>query len=446
MLIPMKIINSSFRATYVFAWAYFKNAYATFPELVVRGKDLSTVQCFIIMATFMRGCADTRTAALLLSAAVRVSQSIGLHRKGGPSISLDGTDKWSRSQAFWIAYTLDIEMSLYCGLPPLHSDEDIEINPPEEALLNGDKTNDLQRDSRCANVFATRVQLAIIQSRVRRELFAAKSLDQAPNELLGIVSELDFVLENWRSRNAVELWTKAAATTKTALLDRPVVVLYLTYHNCVSMIQWAVIRHGVHQTTGNGHCVVKTASVTRVRMAARATIDLLQRLDLQPFENLWRLLCYPLSAIITLLATVLHNPAASEALADLMMMRRFVQFLKGMVDREDCDLAGMMRGCSEMDKIATYAIECTKKTYQREGSAEDRLLDEQTQAVASWLRATTHPMYVAQCLIGNLSNRDEEIAHAFSDILGMPWEANSSYGPFVPDSLRPDQNGFKFDA
>jgi hypothetical protein len=38
-----KIINSCFQQLSPSAWAYFKNAYATFPELILYGNDLEIV-------------------------------------------------------------------------------------------------------------------------------------------------------------------------------------------------------------------------------------------------------------------------------------------------------------------------------------------------------------------------------------------------------------------
>lgn len=56
----------------------------------------------------------------------------------------------------------------------------------------------------------------------------------------------------------------------------------------------------------------------------------------------------------------------------------------------------------------------------------------------------THPMYVAQALLGNTPNRDTAVARSLSEALSIPWDAESSFSPWVPEALRPGSHGFEF--
>lgn len=53
-------------------------------------------------------------------------------------------------------------------------------------------------------------------------------------------------------------------------------------------------------------------------------------------------------------------------------------------------------------------------------------------------------MYVAQALLGNTPNRDTAVARSLSEALSIPWDAESSFSPWVPEALRPGSHGFKF--
>ena len=296
MAIGSKTVNDSFRETSVIAWNFFKNAYAVFPELVIQGNDLLAVQAFLVMAMFMMASADTRTAAFLLSAAVRASQAIGLHDKRNQVTSVDPIVDETRCRVFWVAYILDVEMSSNCGLPPLQSDEDVETNLPRNKLLGDDGDINHREDSSGAKVFRLRVELTIIQSRIRRELYAAKSLRQPTDRLLRAVRDLSRGLEHWQSTIPVEIRWGNDVQNETSALDKPAALLHFTYYHCILMVHWAVFRVRAQEVTADElsgesalytlHLQV-TASITTIRAAARATIGLLGRLTPQPFVNLW---------------------------------------------------------------------------------------------------------------------------------------------------------------
>ena len=67
------------------------------------------------------------------------------------------------------------------------------------------------------------------------------------------------------------------------------------------------------------------------------------------------------------------------------------------------------------------------------------------QAIFSHLQQMTHPMYVAQALLGNTPNRDAAVARLLSEALSMLWDAESSFSAWLSEALRPGVYGFKFD-
>lgn len=64
------------------AWSYFKNAFSIFPELLIRGNDISACQALLFMAVFMHGTADARTASSITASPARVLQAVGLPEAG----------------------------------------------------------------------------------------------------------------------------------------------------------------------------------------------------------------------------------------------------------------------------------------------------------------------------------------------------------------------------
>ncbi|KAH6874359.1 fungal-specific transcription factor domain-containing protein [Thelonectria olida] len=447
MGIVSKGINSSFRETSADAWGFFKNAYAVFPHLVLQGNEFLTVQALLAMAIFMMWSADTRTTALILSTAVRELQTIGLHGGICRTIGGEPVADEMRSRVIWLTFILDMEMSSNCGLPPSQSDEDIDIGLPEDRSLDrhSDMTNSEEGGDK---VFRPRVELAIIQARIRRGLYTAKSRRQSTDQLLGTVHDLDPALEHWRSIAPVALQSYNSPQDGDCALDKSLVSLSFAYYHCISMVHWAVLRSKIQQSAVDGAArdhamsipqLQVIASTAKVRVAARAMIAMIRRVSPQPFTELWRFLRYPISACLTLLGRVLDDPAGAEAQCDLKAIRWFRQFIQKMVREEDCDLNQVLHGCIKMEEIASTAMADAVKE-----PSPDLSLNERREAIASLLGAATHPMFIAQGLMGNLPNSDAEIARTLSGYLGLSWEENPSYGSFVPESLRPEAYGFVF--
>jgi hypothetical protein len=60
------------------------------------------------------------------------------------------------------------------------------------------------------------------------------------------------------------------------------------------------------------------------------------------------------------------------------------------------------------------------------------------QKLASLICDCTHPIYLTQCLMGNVPNYDLDASLLLSGILGVVWEKGGdiAYGPFVPNVLQ----------
>jgi hypothetical protein len=56
------------------------------------------------------------------------------------------------------------------------------------------------------------------------------------------------------------------------------------------------------------------------------------------------------------LAYILENPLDPEAPADLQLLALVMRFVKRWESEEGCDLANMLKGCTELHKIAGIAV------------------------------------------------------------------------------------------
>ncbi|KAM3516614.1 hypothetical protein NHJ13051_009743 [Beauveria bassiana] len=117
-----KTADSALNEMFSMSWAHFKNAFSIFPELVTRAPDLETCRAILIMAIFMLGTADVRTAHSLLTSAIHSSQVIGLHRKD-LHLGLSPTDAEQRERVYWTTYLLSSNAAMKYGLPTTFNDD-----------------------------------------------------------------------------------------------------------------------------------------------------------------------------------------------------------------------------------------------------------------------------------------------------------------------------------
>lgn len=108
------------------AWLYLKNAMGVLTELTMRNTDLLSVQALlgmvsgakcvqsfrlpsnILQSLFLQGTPNPQPSFFLVAAAIRLSHSIGLHKRGS-GFGLNPVEVEQRKRVFWIAYLLDKE-------------------------------------------------------------------------------------------------------------------------------------------------------------------------------------------------------------------------------------------------------------------------------------------------------------------------------------------------
>jgi hypothetical protein len=288
--IHAKTANPSFEKFSRFVWAYFKNAYAVFPELMLHGNGVDTLQALVLMALISRDSADARTTSLLLSTALRIYQTLdlGLFRIDSGQSSNPMASEYAR-RVLWTAFVLDAELSLYCGLSPALSAGDVDINLPsgggsyhdgeEEAIPTDDKTG--------TSIFRPRADLALIHSTARTRLYSSEALNMPETELLGVVLALDQSLEDWIRKLPLEAQPGFVETT----LEPHCVILHLTFHNLTSMVHWAARRHSTWDVATKSprerSLSMMNLSRLKVRAAAQHTLQLLRQSPFEQFAQFW---------------------------------------------------------------------------------------------------------------------------------------------------------------
>jgi hypothetical protein len=322
------------------AWGYLKNALAVTNELTMYNVDLMSIQALLGMALFFRGTSNPQPSFSLLSAAIRLSHTIKLHRKCDDS-AVSAEENEQRKRVFWVAYFLDKETSLRSGRPSAQDDADIDIELPSEnpadkiglVLLN---SADDGIGKLSSNVFRSICAFAQIQSRVYKKLYSVKASRKSEQKLLATINKLVAELEDWKLSIPTDFRPGHEIDAACWPYRLHVIFMNLAYHHCVATIHRLSV-HGDRAKRSHTQAMysldVKSAdarvsnSSALCLQSARASIRLVRCISRDDFDCVWVLLYYPVSALVMLFVNILRDPRASSAWTDLGLISSMVDFV-----------------------------------------------------------------------------------------------------------------------
>lgn len=271
--IHWKADNKAIEELFPMSWAYFKNSFAIFPEIVMNGGGIDSCQAMIAMALFMRGTADARAITALLSAAAHAIQCNGLHLEDLHASS-DLIDMEKRKRFFWAVYVLQCNASLSFGLPAPSDQVGVEL--PSQGLVP-----DASCSSHLLEYMST---LALIQAKISRCFCPGSALSRNSDKMIQDLVELDTDLEAWRTT----LPAKVQPTVLAQVDNLGIIQLQFAYYASTWKIYTAIGRlYNVPLTSVKREQSNMRLSTLLPIYGARATISLFQGLSSQPLAALW---------------------------------------------------------------------------------------------------------------------------------------------------------------
>ncbi|KAL5343357.1 fungal-specific transcription factor domain-containing protein [Aspergillus crustosus] len=356
------------------AWLYLKNAMGVLTELTMRNTDLLSVQALLGMSLFLQGTPNPQPSFFLVAAAIRLSHSIGLHKRGS-GFGLNPVEAEQRKRVFWIAYMLDKDICLRSGRPPVQDDDDMNVELPSEDPPDNIGNVPLFDGKGKFNLFRALCQFSIIESKVYKRLYSARASRQSDGELLNTIGDLDRELEEWKDSIPIDFRPEHEIKTAHTPLILHVVVLHFAYYNCLTTIHRMSVHHGYWTSRLSNYAIqglnarplnprVFLSAVLCVT-AARASINLIKYIPQGDFACVWLILYYPVSALVTLFANILQNPNDARARSDVKLMNVVVNFLSTLVsDESNGSIKRMLGVCGEFERIAQVVLDKAEKDNQ----------------------------------------------------------------------------------
>ncbi|KAI1635935.1 fungal-specific transcription factor domain-containing protein [Biscogniauxia mediterranea] len=353
------------------AWAYMKNAIGVFPELTMRNTDLLSVQALLGMALFMQGTPNPQPSSLLIAAAIRLSHSIGLHKRGS-GFNLNPQEIEQRKRVFWIAYMLDKDLCLRSGRPAAQDDDDMNVELPDADPADHIGNIPLANGKGKMNLFRVMCELAVIESKVYKRLYSTKATKLSDGELLQTISELDKELETWKDNIDIDYRPEHEINASHTPLILHIAMLHFSYYNTLTTIHRMSVHHGYWTSRLSNYAIQGLnakplnprvfSSAALCASAARATISLLKYIPQGDFSCVWMILYFPVSALVTLFGNILQNPNDPRARSDTKLMNLVVTFLSTLgQEAETGGVHRMLSVCSEFERIAKRVIDKAEK-------------------------------------------------------------------------------------
>ncbi|XP_014553231.1 hypothetical protein COCVIDRAFT_40717 [Bipolaris victoriae FI3] len=443
--------NRSLTAISPIAWAFFKNAFAMYAELVARGPAISSCEALLVMALFMLRTADAGLAAQLTAAAAHMAHMLGL-QKQEYYVGLDAEVAERHKRILWAVYILNADVTHRYGIPSPLDEESIVIELPEvehcHVFSPGDHTARLARQHR-GGILRQQAFFAVTQLRIHKllERVSSRRLSmQESTDLLEAVTKIHQELEEWKCFLPTET-QPSSRLYGTPRLEMSVAILHYTYLSCISKISMtaAVLldlttlnpdMQEVQSSISNKIFATSRMARARCAMAARGTLDVLLRLKPQPFTHLWQTLCFPLSAILVLLSETLAYPASAHAETDVELIHDFVQYLERLKS-EGCEVHRLLDGCRRIWSIATCAL-IASQTDQKV-----TVFEQTRESICSKFAQVVDWLQLAEGLLSNVPMLTSKARKFFCDILELG-ELDENYGDFAPKILKSSNYGFSF--
>lgn len=278
------------------AWSYLKNAMGVFSELAMRNTDLLSVQALLGMALFMQGTPNPQPTSLLIAAAIRLSHSIGLHKRG-TGFNLNPIEIEQRKRVFWIAYMLDKDLCLRSGRPAAQDDDDMNVELPDADPPDNIGNIPLAEGKGKMNLFRVICEFTIIESNVYKRLYSTKATKQSAGEILNTIGELDQELEEWKDKIPIDFRPEHEIKASHTPLILHIVMLHFTYYNCLTTIHRMSIHHGFWTSRLSNYAIQGLnarplnprvfSSAALCTAAARASISLLKYVPQGDFSCVW---------------------------------------------------------------------------------------------------------------------------------------------------------------
>ncbi|KAL4803982.1 fungal-specific transcription factor domain-containing protein [Aspergillus unguis] len=291
---------------------------------VVSTPYLPSVQALLLMALELMNSHKDGQAMLAVGTAVRIAQSIGMHRRLSshtqPRERRFIAQEYSlRTRIWWVCYCLDKKLSFDTGRPSAINDIECDVDTPAEMamLLHSGTTSD--QDEFLKGL----VQLCQIQSAVVSRLFCRTDHEAEYPHLVHEIEALDGQLLAWKAAlpRSLQLDEQISVAHSDLVLVKPS-FLHCIYYNTMLVIHRAALFGEIplqpHQRAQPRMVAADAVCLNSARSLGRLVNEMLIAPSSWPVSRWMTPLV--MNVIFTLYVGVMRNPAQWTSESDVALI------------------------------------------------------------------------------------------------------------------------------
>ncbi|CAG9986785.1 unnamed protein product [Clonostachys byssicola] len=340
------------------ACGYIHNALSVVSQLSITSGSLSAVQGLVGIAIVLQGTPNAGPSLVLISAAIRLAQSMNLHRGYLPNDNINERQREQQRRVFWIAYIFDKDISLRRRQAPAQDDDEMDVPLP-----TGTGSQNLQLSNGCCSlsILKSRISLAVIQGQIYKKLCSIHASRQSASHRAAAAQELCSLLSFWRSAIDAELFDLPTSFWKEQggdyLMQR--FVLRFTYVYCLTLVE-PHLPPTAQLTPWDSYEVAASSQGTCI-WECRKALSFLEFAPPTGYDCVW-ILIHPLfAAASSVLVHLSQNPLSPDAQTDLELVQPLIRLLEALAaDQRRCSRSEesrrLERLCKELEGEARRVV------------------------------------------------------------------------------------------
>lgn len=400
--------------------AALANSLFYYTRIMSLGGSFHALQGTLLLAMYFFSTPIPHGVHLAVNTAARLAIDLGLHRREGYN-HLPPKVARLRMRNWWLVYTLDRDLSLRSGIPPVIHDNDVSTPSPDSCDIGDDEGIDYIKwgDGHKTSYAQLLHSLSRISSKVYSQLYSASAARKSPEKLSECILRLDRELTQWRECLPAHLrpgtdvmvfdCSKGYADAHEAdnSMRSQIVEWHSQFNSLWVHFNYYFLQSAIHRTavyhptwynkkilgkgdkTGNtpngggtpmsvssheegGTCKGSPnprlfSSHSICVQAARNTIYLTRNIPVKLLSCFWSFAFFLLSAFTILLIHVLQRPLESTIRADLELMKIAIDFLKSLPDGEEFNFLFVF---TEFYDVAVKFVDTAQERHKRQEAGE----------------------------------------------------------------------------
>ncbi|KAK4946041.1 hypothetical protein LTR10_014843 [Elasticomyces elasticus] len=330
---------------------YLEESMEAIPGFLLMKPSLLLAQCYLGMAILLSTSSRPQPAARFVSMTLHMLQDLRVNDPPGDN-AVRNANELQLQRVFWIAYSMDADISLRAGRLPTLSPRLINVE------LCAAETDD-NKGEICAaegefkvNVFRLRAQLALIQAQLMECILEPRTFESEHSQK-DVLQALAVGLDQWRENPLFDI----SIDRFQHLLHRSdlfhIIVLESAYLATAYVVR-------AHLSLGSNlrsnpfiadglMAVISTGAISESYDEARRFIGILNLLPGDSVPCNWLTLESVVSALVVLLAHITQNSRTVDATADFGVAKSVLHTVYQLVDfRKDPELTNLQHLCADM--------------------------------------------------------------------------------------------------